>query len=84
MQGLFVRGAGDAALGDDGSYVLRRGHIEGGILNRHAFGRHLPAGDVSDFLRIALLDRNRATVGAFEIDRRNRRGHVERDAMLFG
>src|SRR5437588_842198 len=77
-------GPGVVALGDDGIYVLGRCHVEGGILNGHAVRGHLLSGDVRDFLDIALLDGNFASVGAGEVDGGNWRGHVERYAVLFG
>ena len=83
-QGLLVRGAGDAAFGDDGGYVFCRSHVEGGVLDLDSVGHHLLAGDVRDLSGIALLDGNFAAVGRCEIDGRNRRGHVERNAVFFG
>src|ERR1019366_7944529 len=79
-----VWGAGDAAFGDDRGYVFCGGHVEGWVLDLDSVGNHLLAGDVRDFSWVALLDGNLAAVGRGEIDGGNRRGHVERDAVLFG
>src|ERR1017187_1021825 len=84
LQRLQVGRAGDAALGDDGRHVFRRRHVESRVFDGHTVGRHLLPCDVSDFPRIALLDGNVVTVRAGEVDGRNGRGHVERDAILFG
>src|ERR1019366_10609130 len=68
LQRLQVGRAGDAALGDDGRHVFRRRHVEGRIFDGHTVGNHLLPCDVSDFPRIALLNRNIVTVRAGEVN----------------
>ena len=48
--------AQDAALGDDGGDVFRRGDVEGGVLDADAVGRDLDAVDVGDLAGGALFD----------------------------
>src|ERR1700674_3330963 len=83
-QRLLIRRAGYTAFGDDGRDVFCWRYVEGRVLDLDSVGHHLLAGNVRDFSGVALLDGNFAAVGRGEIDGRNRRGHVERDAMLFG
>jgi len=83
LQRLLIRGACDAFFGDDGRDIFCGSHIEGGIFDFDSVGNHLLARNVRDFAFIALLDRDFAAVGGFEIDGRNRRRHIERDAVLF-
>ena len=61
-----------------------------GVTSKAGFSIATPSGiiclsaDVGHFSCVALLDGNFAAVGRVQIYGRNRRGHVERDAVLFG
>ena len=77
-----VRRPDDAALGDDAGDQRVRRHVERGIPDVRAVGRELRAADVRHLARVALLDRNLRAVRRRQIDRRERRGDVERNAVL--
>ena len=82
--GFGEGGAEDAALGDDGGDVLRRGDVEGGVLDADAVGGDLHAVDVGDFAGGALFDGDVVAGGGGEVDGVEGRGDVEGDAVLLG
>src|SRR4051812_28716656 len=81
-QRFRVRRAEDAALGDDSRDQLMRGDVERGVANERAGGCELVAADMRHFASIALLDRNLRAVRRVEVDRRERRRDIKRDAVL--
>ena len=83
-QRLGKRCARDAALGDDRRHVLRRRHVERRVADLRAVGRQTRRPDVRDLAIVALLDRNPAAVRRVQIDGGERRGDVERNAVLLG
>src|ERR1700749_4915397 len=76
------RSAQDAALGDYRRNVLRRRYIEGRVLNRHALRGNSAAVRVSHLTSVTLLDGNAFTGRGLMVDRVERRGNVERNAVL--
>src|ERR1700675_3140874 len=83
-QRLLIRRAGNAAFGDYSGHVFCGGYVEGRVFDLNSVGHHLLAGNVRAFSGIDMLDGNFARIGRGEIDGRNRRSDVERDAVLFG
>ncbi len=71
-------------LGDDGGDVLGGRDVEGGVLDGGAVGGHLLAVGVGDLGGGTLLDGDLIAVFRGDIDRREGRGYVEGDAVLFG
>ena len=76
--------ARDALLGDDRRDVAGRRDVEGRIADLGADRRHLRRPDVRDLARRPLLDRDAVAVRRREVDGRQRRRDVERDAVLLG
>ena len=60
-----------------------------GVTSNAGFSISTPSGTIClpamcvTSLAVALLDGNLAAVGSCQVDRRNRRGHIERDAVFF-
>jgi hypothetical protein len=81
----FAEGrAQDAVFGDDCGDVLRGRHVKGGVLDGDAMRGDLAAIDVGDLASAALLNGDQVAGGGFGVDGVERRGDVERDAMLAG
>ena len=73
-----------AGLGDDAGDVGGRRDVERGVPRLCALGRDLLAAEARDLGVVALLDRDGVAVADGHVHRRERRGHVERDAVLLG
>ncbi len=81
---LAVGRTRDSLLGDDGGDVLGRRDVEGRVADARAFRRHAIAAHVRHFAVVALLDRDAGSVGGPQVDGGERRGDVERNAVLLG
>ena len=75
-QRLQIRGAGDAALGDDGGDVLVGGDVESRVLDGDAFGSEADAGYFGDLGGGALLDGDLVAGGQREVEGGDGRGDV--------
>src|SRR5207249_4015807 len=84
LQAFGVGLASDAALGDDGGNVAVRRDVERRMPDLDVLRRDRHAGQVGDFGRSALLDRDLVPRPNTHIKGRERRGDVERNAVFAG
>ncbi len=80
-EALLVRGPDHALVADDAGDEVGRGHVEGGIADLGVRRGDAHAAHEQDLVRLALLDRDRRTVGRGEVHRADRCHEVERDAV---
>src|SRR5439155_25778873 len=80
--GEGVRRAKDSALRDDAGDELGGRDVEGGIVDRALGRRGLAAGRATDLARVPLLDGNGGARGNGSVDGRERRRHIEGDAVM--
>src|SRR5208283_5011758 len=80
-QTFRVRRIGDASLGNNCGYQLGWRYIERGVECANPLRRDLLATVLGKLAAGALFDWNRGAVGTVQVDRRERRGDVERYAV---
>src|SRR5437879_13704232 len=80
--GKGLRRAEDSALRDNALYELGGRHVEGGIVDRALGRRRLAAAHASDLARVPLLDGNGGARGNGRVDGRERRRHIEGNAVM--
>lgn len=81
LDGLLVILLDYSPFGDDGSYEVAGGDVEGGVSYLNTSWRYADALYVSDFIGAPLFNGDLSSIGDGEVDGGCRRGDVEGDAV---